>query len=715
MNNNQRQIVRLMAEIDEICVANGIPYLISGRAAKDACLEHDFIGDYLYATVLMTGSGLKKFRSIVESMPDRTLESIRDNPDFPDLAVRYVDESTTFLYGDSAHKYKCKGFYVTIQKCSAIPKNKRKSKLANEINNVLAYSCFGNTHGLSKVKRFIIRFVKLLMKIFGKGRIIRLLLHFHDRLTAKDTGSYAYIRAFKKNVVIPKSMFFSVQRVALGDHSFFIPTETDKYMGLVYGKSWDTDTEPAMSSAAHLLVASDKVSYRELEESISFAEDHARAIDSSRKKRARLQDTIAGYSAKIEHYWDYLFATKERFDLFRQFAPIKDILAERFEARDKDYLVAAMEPYLSSVKEYAARKVPVEVVPELDRIAENLLFYMGEYDAAREYSSMLKKAKMKPVSLAVTDEMRDAAIAALPKKLGCEPDGSIPLGLTGDDGRAMPAVRISGSGAALPLVRMTDAPERSVVALPRTDGSGRLCPVMCMASDGSYIPAVSGDAPVTLYYTDFCGRRFPVASLSPDGSVYVSVSLDENGFVVEREPDMLLSVAPDLSVPVSVRNGHGSLSEVFCRDGSGARHSAVKLGLGGVLAVAELGRNMKLCCADADGSEREFAVSEDAEESDVFEQFIRSPVRSWLVQADPFGRELKVAALTGSGVLIPTCYVDADGRAVFVSPEDAYAPTLCIDQGDGNIVPLARIRYDGNVVPIGGNPSGSLSLSHQKF
>ena len=107
MNDIQKHLVKLLKEIDEICMQNDIPYILGERIAKDACQEHRFIGDYVNVKVLMRGQDFDKFRNLVAKKEDRVIESILENSAYPDgMSMRYVDETTSFIYGHMIHNCK---------------------------------------------------------------------------------------------------------------------------------------------------------------------------------------------------------------------------------------------------------------------------------------------------------------------------------------------------------------------------------------------------------------------------------------------------------------------------------------------------------------------------------------------------------------------------------------------------------------------------------
>ena len=183
MNSIQKRLVVLLKEIDEICVKNNIKYALCGRTAKDAYKDHIFLGEYMYASVLMNVKDFIKFRRIVKHKfkKTRAVESIMDYPDFPEgRAMRYVDEESTFLYGHTAHKFRHNGIFVTIQQCRCMPKNKFLKKVITKLDEVINFGTKTSLEGMGPKKRVAFKCLKVLGKLIGEASVVRMVIRLQN-------------------------------------------------------------------------------------------------------------------------------------------------------------------------------------------------------------------------------------------------------------------------------------------------------------------------------------------------------------------------------------------------------------------------------------------------------------------------------------------------------------------------------------------------------
>lgn len=409
MNDIQQHLIKLLKEIDEICRKNHIPYVLCGRTAKDACHAHKFMGEYVYASVLMHAKDMLKFRDAVKKIKDRAVESVLDYPEFPDgRAMRYVDENTTFLYGHLAHRYHHHGIYVTIQQCRSAGDSGLEKKLIRGFDKIINAVNVTELGGMSRKKRVALKGVQLAGKCLGKARVVRMLVRMQNLCMKKRSKKLAYIRPGKEDILLPGSSLGNVQQVVFEGENFRLPKDEDRFISLVWGKSWRTSEEEESVSSPHLLAASTDISYREVDLHRTLDENRQQVNRMIRERNA-LSGAIQALRKSIEKNWDVLFLTRERYRLYSLYKPVEAHLAEKLQAGDMDYLTVVMAPYLEQVVEYAGKGWAVQVSPVLDHVALELLKWQKQDAAAKKFGQALGAAALKPVTLEITDRLRSEA------------------------------------------------------------------------------------------------------------------------------------------------------------------------------------------------------------------------------------------------------------------------------------------------------------------
>lgn len=714
MNEIQRHLVTLLQEIDEICSKNGIPYILGGRTAKDACQNKNFLGEYMYASVMMRGQDFETFRALVQKKEGRAIESVRENPSFPGgMAMRYVDETTTFLYGDSAHNYRCKGIYVTIQKCRNIPKNKVKAKLANGIEKAIDFASISDLSGLSGNKYRAVMMLRQVSNIFGKAFVVNTLLNMQELLVRKNSSYLAYVRPMKDNINLPATMFTNTKRVEFGGASFTVPAEIEKYLEQVYGKKWKEDKKPEDISAKHLLVASTLVSYKDIDTDASLYANREEII-SVIENRKTLTAQIKTLRTKIESYWDILFLTQERYRLYRQYRPVLDILHQRLENKEYTWLGIAMQDYITTVKTYLAKGWPVVVCPELDDLVLAMLEQAGNLGAVKNFEILKNSTKLKAIRMELDQASVQESMLKLPATISVDANGGIPVVLRDGD-KVFRVVRLDAEGGEHPLLIKKDdnvvcAPVGVELMGAADDKQVNVWNIALVGEDGTSetlfgskrAERLFGQSAVLPLEQYIYGQELKIAWLAADETVYVTGKFGTADQYQEIAAPVYCSFNSALEVPVSFQDEQGVLREVFCLAEDGKRAPVVKLGAGGVFWITpEAGTTMHYLNDKCEAEKLDVSRYVDDASNDVKQTLFQEKISCQcckLVQQDVFGRVFEIAALYDDESVKPLVRMNADGTLTALPEQMQNYSTLCLTHSDGTTTTLATIDADGKIV-----------------
>ena len=99
MNDLHVKILELITEIDSICRKYDITYYAAGGTTIGAVRHHGFIPWDDDIDIYMTRNEFKRFREAFEKehLPDRILECLENNPEYPGTIPRYINTATTDL------------------------------------------------------------------------------------------------------------------------------------------------------------------------------------------------------------------------------------------------------------------------------------------------------------------------------------------------------------------------------------------------------------------------------------------------------------------------------------------------------------------------------------------------------------------------------------------------------------------------------------------
>lgn len=230
MNGLQKTQLTLLTEIDEICRKKSLNYFLANESALSAYRSHRFEGERSTANIYMPFTDALKLRKIIKSEknPNRMLDSLIDNPNYPDFTFRYSAEDTLYYHitDELGDCYRSHGIFVKICPLFMVSDNEdaelayrmeeewRNSHLDSTIN--IDWSTFKN----KRKKRSIIKHLVKVNKDYS----------FSNQLM--------YIGLKGKRKIFPKNLFAKVVDVELEGKSFLIPQNSKKYFETLYSFNW---------------------------------------------------------------------------------------------------------------------------------------------------------------------------------------------------------------------------------------------------------------------------------------------------------------------------------------------------------------------------------------------------------------------------------------------------------------------------------------------
>lgn len=689
VNNIQEHLVKLLGEIDEICISNRIPYVLYGRTARDACSKGHFIGSYVFASVMIPAEHIERFESLVEKKYKgaRSLEWLANNPAFPGLHMRYVDMNTTFIYGDSVQKYNCSGIYVTIERVRQIPSGKIKAKLANGIDKVLEFTTVSDLSSLSRTKRAAVRVFNGLARLFGREKTVRRLLRWQMRLCKKHGSKMAVIRYLKNNIDFSGAHLTKVKRVAFENRSFLVPNDHKPYLNLVYGKTWVENASSSISSP-HLLASSTEVSFRDVlanEDKKSLAE-----VNAVISERNRIMSEMKPLEAKIQGFWEHLFLTQTRFDFFRKYYPHRKELAAHLEKKDYRILTDLTSDLMSTETKYLDKGLVMPVCKEADQIVYSLYIYKGDYAHADLFKNRL--ARFPGSALQLDSSIPEQDEDFWPRYLQTDDAGLLPVFAVGPDGKEFRIAYKNYNNRIYNLLKTGSeqpaaaSPAESVLVAFDGDEELPFDEVYGLCADGmSYLP---------LYQRDDEGKEMELCAVTADGAVFPTAKINGMRYIGSRPLPYQCVLNGDHSLDCSLFFGEEELGRLFWLCDSGEEMPALeavsgKISVNSPIVLNKLFENKnsfdltgrfqtlrdleagiapaKLLCEAADGTRTELRtlldeLSEKSPAGDEADFDELPPVSPFSLHgSDRFGRDLLFAYITETLDLVPAGTMSSGG------------------------------------------------------
>ncbi|MFR7985649.1 MAG: phosphorylcholine transferase LicD [Clostridia bacterium] len=244
MTKLQKYLLKLLKEVDEICVANHIDYYIFagsmlGVERNEGILPWDDDVD-----LIMTKENYDRFSQVMKTnIPaNRVFETTETNKEYPLQFGRYISTETSHITRSLAFGNNVAGIWLDIMYAVPLPKEERKiRKMKNW------FSCYCELENESYIEHknrengfyWRYRLGKFLMKLFGKERVIRYLKKQFDRYPDEDCEAYLLHHALNTNFkTFDKKFFGKPVRKQFGDIQVNVSPYNRELCRDGYGDTW---------------------------------------------------------------------------------------------------------------------------------------------------------------------------------------------------------------------------------------------------------------------------------------------------------------------------------------------------------------------------------------------------------------------------------------------------------------------------------------------
>lgn len=277
VNDLHVKILELITEIDSICRKYDITYYAAGGTTIGAVRHHGFIPWDDDIDIYMTRNEFKRFREAFEKehLPDRILECLENNPEYPGTIPRYINTATTDLCRFHCLNTCAGGILIDIFILDPIPSEKEIQDHYRALLNVYAdyvmpYYAFSYRND-SKYLSLYFQYQELEEKI-GRDGVIKKL---ETELFSYDENDCEFymLRWATLPSIFNKNMFGTPVYIEFENIKLPVPSQWYQYLKQLYGFDWMYIPQNVENQIQHVAVINPELSYinytKELDEFIN--------------------------------------------------------------------------------------------------------------------------------------------------------------------------------------------------------------------------------------------------------------------------------------------------------------------------------------------------------------------------------------------------------------------------------------------------------------
>ena len=405
MTEIQKTLFTLLTEVDDICRRNRITYFLHENTALEAMQKPHMGEERMIAEVIMRVPDLLRFIDAFEKEkpPHRSLESWQNEARYGDFGCRYVNDDTLFLDLPNYHHYRKYGFAVRINVLRDFPASRIRSKLATAKEIGFEMTFAEGSRAEAKKYEFCEKLVRPKLKTPESSleftrKMFDEFCSIYDNPGA-ERCFFKYFRTQRHHC--EKSWFAEPVMKTLEGRSFPVPAR--EYFVSLYGQGFMSRKLPGRKMTEYI-VADTEIPYRDYLKEIADIGLPLKKYISERERYVRKQRAGQEKADTIKHYWDLLFRTGDRFELYEQYAPMKkELLAMRREGR-YDELSVALAPYREKLMKNYRLGLGLSFDPEIFECMLDVLRREGNAPLADELREMIPPEHLKPVVIKGYDD-----------------------------------------------------------------------------------------------------------------------------------------------------------------------------------------------------------------------------------------------------------------------------------------------------------------------
>ena len=375
--NLQFRLVDLLSEIDIICREEHLNYCLAEDTAWNA-VNKGFLPDDAYeANIFMPAEDVETFcKAAIIRFPEREIESLYDNPNFPGFYVRYVDSSSLCFDLDKEKHFQTHGFHINILILRNPIENRFRRKFFSALERLWEYK---EEQRLGERSRYY-RLGTFFWKCFGERA--------GSRFLYKSLLKHGKIRQ-------DGSLFYHTTRGRYGnfDKKFWDKKETIWLNGLRFfclGTQYLPEKAPKYNKLKWSTIFDENIPYEKFIHGLKKRGLFEAGWIKGREKYAHWYKESAETTRKqVQQYWLYMFRTQARFSLWDYYADKRELLNKAYEKGAFDDLREILEPYMKEIRAYKRKSLGLCFDPIILKIALTVYCRQGKFRFAEKVLELI--------------------------------------------------------------------------------------------------------------------------------------------------------------------------------------------------------------------------------------------------------------------------------------------------------------------------------------
>ncbi len=393
MTDVQKKLLNLLIELDTICQREGIQYYLCKETALSAYKEKGFFPSCYEINVAMTTTDALRFARAVkkEKRPNRVVDSMWNNKNYPDFTMRYGDTGSLMMQLPFNSASFHPNIAVTIHMIRY--KTARGAKIYR-YTRPLWKACVKPTSSVAGFSRraavLACHFAKNLLggRLFSR-MLFKLWVRIHSHKNSKNVSICAGSYKFPNKLLSGKTM------VDFEGHSFPTFANLETYFLKEFDKEWKTCQPEYLMPSASLLVSA-KVSYQDY---LRRSKNHIdyKALQRNKLKLETVQAKVSLYNQKINVYYAIVDRTQRRYAMWEKYMPMKDELVKLHQEGRWEELNEHLKPFRSALWACYKKGLGLCFDKDIFEMTMDILLREGSKTYVRKCRAMVPEEHWEPI------------------------------------------------------------------------------------------------------------------------------------------------------------------------------------------------------------------------------------------------------------------------------------------------------------------------------
>lgn len=391
MSDVQKRLFKLLLEVKKICEDNKIDYYLCENLLLDAIQNQEITGTYHDFSIMLKADDVNKFIKACAKNENREVEGLINNKKFPGTYLRYVATDTLYFPIYRYGVYKKSGFAINIKILKNVPKNKIKSKMFTVME--AGIEILNNTIKLTPKRILCLAVVKFMGIMGGKNRAKFIFNSLNSVDSKHGQKKYMYYKpTLGRRVKYNREIFEKNKTIKLNGKKFNIPAD-ERFITINLG---NVNKKVPTPTFGNTYIIDENIPYAEF---LKECKDRkfSKSFYKKRKRLLKKDLKVKPYRNYVHKCWDLLYRTRDRFELWEKYMPLKAEIMDLYNRSKYDELENILKDYLVMLDLYASKGLGIVFDPIIFEITMELLINKNQKDLARKYIKYAPKEHLIPL------------------------------------------------------------------------------------------------------------------------------------------------------------------------------------------------------------------------------------------------------------------------------------------------------------------------------